>query len=795
MAPSWGCAGIATVATVALLGVLNYEKPKDLTLIEEVEGVGEVLWEMGHRALQGKENKTEERPLISSFVGCYDGAAWSMKMAEGVQNGKDGFVLKKVPQARSGSIVDGCAAGCHALKYKRFGIFDTDKCICASGDMNQKKETLPNGHQNGCKPCTSLKDFMKWNNTYYLKYTCGAKNRTSVYRADYRNHEWEVPVNQVYPAPSPPTITGINSKKYELTKTEIKHLMALLDRDNDGKIQQEELIDVFDHFDNNALTVKDCSGNKFPSRWLGDGFCDKGGESEDCLDGKCPNFNCGSFHCDNGDCSKESCLKTTTGRDRVTTEVNGLSDGSFGKIVSMGSKWKSQFWATAGETYYFATIDGGTLNQSTGHGLGVTLFDKSGKQMPKGKFVVGLGENHGVWIAPGKFAKGLGPNAGQNISVKMEVRVADADGVCIGGKIRGVSGPAICYTLVTGGNYTYAEALSGCKKKTGGKGTLTSIARSDEERFVVSLWKNRAAEGSVWVGGSRPGKGKGFAWADGAKWKFTSFAQGEPKEDCVAVTHVEPDKDKGIKGSDKWSGKKCSTAQAGYICKHDTNLTIEATTGSFQLYLVTAAGLTAKPKDPHVWKTALYHRHGPNLTAHGFDKFHPKNDQRLPRCKNRLDLQQNNNSYCDNMVKEGFSCTKYFCEDEKKCDYAGYCDKTCTYGTCVSRDKRKPPPPGPPPRSELVNRNEDVNNACAKGKCYDKYDCQGSRSKAQTKTNAQSKNSTKEVAGKGQCELLIEAGFSCKEYLCPVCSYGGYCDKTCKFGKACNKKKRNSTQG
>ena len=112
-------------------------------------------------------NKTEERPLISSFVGCYDGAAWSMKMAEGVQNGKDGFVLKKVPQARSGSIVDGCAAGCHALKYKRFGIFDTDKCICASGNMNQRKETLPNGHQKGAQNGSQIATF---ENSWVLRY-------------------------------------------------------------------------------------------------------------------------------------------------------------------------------------------------------------------------------------------------------------------------------------------------------------------------------------------------------------------------------------------------------------------------------------------------------------------------------------------------------------------------------------------------------------------------------------------------------------------------------------------------
>lgn len=793
-------AGVAVVVLSSLAVWQELGRPAvDVAqLVEEVEQV----WNMAaHRSLQVK--KDEEKPLLSSFVGCFDGYAWAMALdgIKDVEKGKDGYLLEKLPTKGSSThLVDRCAKGCHDLKYERFGIQGNAKCICGTAKPKTKLEIMPNGHQKGCRPCGTYSDFMKWNNTQTLKYTCGAENRTSVYRADYRNHEWNIRdySSQVYKnAPAPPSLIQHAKVKYALTSVELQHLMALLDRDNDKKVSQHELIDVFDHIDNNALGVKDCAGNLFPTRWLGDGFCDQGDKGEDTTEaGKSPNFNCETFHCDNGDC-KTPCNKSP-GRDRVTVLVDGASDGQYGRIAQLGGVWLTRFYATAGQTYHFSTDDSSpdALNQTIEKGLAVSLTDKNGKAFPKGTFnLVG-----GKWTAPGTFGTGLGQAAknnlhvGANITVNVEVRVPAADGKCDGGVTRGAKGLGRCYTLISDGKlYTHKQAVDGCRAKTQNKGSLVGLGRSSEERFIATNVLQDVGALSVWIGLSRvdkqsPGE---YSWADKDKWLFKNFAKDEPKsgKSCVAIKHVPASKNS--KQSDEWlsqtccdndqdKGKQCDQTNdklKGYICEHNTGVMVEGATGTFKFTVQTKPA--PKVVDPPVWRTALYYRHGQNLTRLNHSRIVPK--RKDAACKNRLDQQQRNNTYCDNMVKKGFTCLKYFCEDEKKCDYAGFCDKTCTFGTCVdySKGKHRPSPPPPAARGELTKRQNE--NTCKPGMCFDKYDCQDS---------VTTKNNTEHGAKDGQCAMLIKAGFTCQQYLCPECSYAGYCDKTCRSHfstKDCNK--------
>jgi Ca2+-binding EF-hand superfamily protein len=60
--------------------------------------------------------------------------------------------------------------------------------------------------------------------------------------------------------------------QYALTAEEMLQLFAKLDKDRSGTVGMGEMIDVFDWVDNGALTVRDCQGNMYPHRWIGDGF-------------------------------------------------------------------------------------------------------------------------------------------------------------------------------------------------------------------------------------------------------------------------------------------------------------------------------------------------------------------------------------------------------------------------------------------------------------------------------------------------------------------------------------------
>jgi hypothetical protein len=747
---------------------------------------------------------TLERKLYASFEGCFDNMAWGKNLV-GNAAGVDGFYVASVTSAPKGDnttlpIVERCAKACHKLKYKRAGIFNGGRCMCANNPATTKKEVLPNGHQRGCKPCSSYKHFLLSGKTKH-KYTCGASNLTSVYRADYRNHEWAPPVQQVYTPPPPPSL--VSGGKYTLTPKEIKKLYDTLgkhasvavplsmcvdrvnsrcsstniggggdqsiDRDGDGKIQQEELFDVFDHIDNGALTVYDCNGKEYPSRWIGDGYCDNGVKTEDGT----PDFNCATFHCDHGDC-KAGCKPGPNGRDKQTIQVDGASEGSYGKIKKFGAIWKAKFRAFSGKTYYFTTSNEqapGALNQ-TMQKLQVRLLDNAGKQLAGGAAVQAA---NGQWTAPGKPTTGLGAGAGLKLDVNVEVFVPAAKGVCTTGHVRGAAGPATCYTYITAPQgITWQDAENACKALKGPygqtvKSNLVSIGRSDEEMFISKTVLGGVGSGSAWIGGRKNAKGL-WAWSTGTVWKFINFDKAAvlgKSNTCVAIKHVAA-QPPNVKQSDKWLAPDCTIKLQGYVCKQETGLKLEGATGAFKLFVQTKPPPVAVP--PPVWKTALFHRHGGNLSAHNISKFVPRYRASDAACANKLDLKQQNNTFCDAMIKDGFTCAVYFCEDKAKCQYSGFCDKSCHFGKCVTAANPRPPPPPPPPRSGLVpprakSCDPRTNTAC----CINSYEVQ------------QSTPGASNTSSGSDCPTLVANGFTCKAFLCPTCPYAGFCDKFCKF--------------
>ena len=42
-----------------------------------------------------------------------------------------------------------------------------------------------------------------------------------------------------------------------------------------------QMIDLFDGANNEALLIEDCDGNPNPHHWLGDGYCDDGTDVDD----------------------------------------------------------------------------------------------------------------------------------------------------------------------------------------------------------------------------------------------------------------------------------------------------------------------------------------------------------------------------------------------------------------------------------------------------------------------------------------------------------------------------------
>lgn len=80
-----------------------------------------------------------------------------------------------------------------------------------------------------------------------------------------------------------------------ISQVDLITLFRKVDDSRNEKIELDELVDLFDGQNNNALVLPDCDDADFPDYWLGDGTCDDGSDGR-------ANLNCKLYACDNGDC-------------------------------------------------------------------------------------------------------------------------------------------------------------------------------------------------------------------------------------------------------------------------------------------------------------------------------------------------------------------------------------------------------------------------------------------------------------------------------------------------------------
>ena len=80
-----------------------------------------------------------------------------------------------------------------------------------------------------------------------------------------------------------------------ISQIDLITIFRKVDDSNNEKIELDELMDLFDGQDNQALVLPDCDNADFPDYWLGDGTCDDGNDGR-------ANLNCKLYACDNGDC-------------------------------------------------------------------------------------------------------------------------------------------------------------------------------------------------------------------------------------------------------------------------------------------------------------------------------------------------------------------------------------------------------------------------------------------------------------------------------------------------------------
>ena len=80
-----------------------------------------------------------------------------------------------------------------------------------------------------------------------------------------------------------------------ISQVDLISLFRKVDDSDNEKIELDELVDLFDGQNNNALVLPDCNDADFPDYWLGDGTCDDGSDGR-------ANLNCKLYACDNGDC-------------------------------------------------------------------------------------------------------------------------------------------------------------------------------------------------------------------------------------------------------------------------------------------------------------------------------------------------------------------------------------------------------------------------------------------------------------------------------------------------------------
>ena len=85
-----------------------------------------------------------------------------------------------------------------------------------------------------------------------------------------------------------------------ISQVDLISIFRKVDDSNNERIELDELIDLFDGQDNQALVLPDCDNADFPDYWLGDGTCDDGNDGR-------ANLNCKLYACDNGDCGAGTC--------------------------------------------------------------------------------------------------------------------------------------------------------------------------------------------------------------------------------------------------------------------------------------------------------------------------------------------------------------------------------------------------------------------------------------------------------------------------------------------------------
>jgi hypothetical protein len=649
-------------------------------------------------------------------------------------------------------LVHQCMRGCLGLSYDFFGIYNAADCICGTGAPT----TSPSSE---CEPCEIDLD----------GYECGAAERTSVYR-DF-NRVWEAPTYEQYHPPPPPSLPAAHDGQFALTPEEMAQLFAKLDRDHTGTIEVNEMIDVFDLVDNGALTVRDCQGNMYPHRWIGDGFCDDGTDTED----GAPDCNCATFECDKNDCAT-GCVAAPD-HDRVNIIADTLTAANYGEIAAMGEVWWSKFDAAAGETYSFT---GQTGNQTQdlvpggdGTWLTVTLKEVATSSVvaeleltTPGSIVASdpctVPNCEGIATDPtqtcdldpatdgtaecpegcdGDNWLGTDPcpimntwtNDGEARTIHLETRVRRTDDICTmtpaSGEVTGaaVDHKGVCYVAVGNSQelFTFAQATAECEAASM---TLASIRAPDQESFVETHVLRAAPTNKHWIGALK-GQNSGWGWVDAQQffWEDWEDGEGEEAADVAACGTLNHDSSHSLDG---WTSEECESAVGGFICMKDTELSVPEAAGLFKLFVTTPDGELAAAEEPPLWATVLWARSGYNSSvaaASGAFADRPTYAP-PPPCVNVLDEQNGNATQCQIMQDYGFDCLTYFCPN---CEYANYCDLACDF----CGDELYPPGSGGPdePREDLVIPDPEPEPWIDEDdpSCLDAYDHQGGASASQ----------------------------------------------------------------
>ena len=612
-----------------------------------LRGAEEVLTQIAESRRSLQAGGLRPMGTRAAKIGCYENYGWEVAGSSGetvdpmaVEPPETGFVFGStdgvdrsgwdyprvsITATASDPLVHQCMRGCLGLDYGYFGIYNGVDCICGTGPPTTSRSSA-------CEPCEADID----------GYECGASETISVYR-DF-NRVWEAPRYDIYHAPPPPDMPAIHDGQYALTEEEMAQLFAKLDKDHTGTIGVNEMVDVFDLVENGAMTVRDCQGNMYPHRWVGDGFCDDGTETED----GAPDFNCATFECDRNDCAT-GCVASPE-HDRVSLVPDTITAGNFGAIAQMGELWLSKFWAVRGKTYSFV---GQTGNQAQDlvpglDGTWLTVGLKDGTDEPLAELELTTpgsivatdpcsnphcdgtatdasltcdldpltdgtaecpegcdGDNwHGTDPCP---ILNRWTNTGESRMIYLETRVRRTDGVCtmdsafVGSAVTGsaVDHRGTCYVSVVdpaSNGFTFEEARGACE--AAGM-TLASIRAPDQESFVETNLLRSAATAKYWIGAAKE-SGALWTWIDGLRFFWEDWETDQGGEETAACGALNHDSSHSLDG---WTSEDCQSLQPGFICLKDTDLAVPEATGLFKLLVTTADGQTAAPEEPPLWST------------------------------------------------------------------------------------------------------------------------------------------------------------------------------------------------